>query len=252
MTTINAFRQYLILFTTLLIVGCTSTETSVSEFLNKLPKVDLNTKSTNIIESTNTIDNSVETIREDQPGLVADIKLETSKIATVAETLNDDAETIEKMSEYITALECEIISNKKRIESLKEADNKFFKQLIYAIAVIAACMLVVGVILTAYGKSGIGIQMIIGSITLTSVAYGLAEYIMWIGAAGLILVFSALVYYVYRVVHHERALVEAVESVEIVKKHVGDWDTAKDILKKTQSNKTKQLIHDVKTNIINR
>lgn len=239
----------LLLVPIIMLTSCNSCPNAPTK-TKTMPEINLMDRVESITDSVDVIDEKAETMSDAAPNTVADIKAETGKLLQTAKSLVVDSANFDVHKDYISELETSIHAFEDKVLKLKDEDRKFFKKIMYSVLSIAGIMMVAGVMATLYGRGSLGIPLVIGSIVLTAMAYALIEYLAYVCGFGAFLVFGALVYYVYKTVHHERALNETVEAFEIAKN--GDWNNVRGIVKLTQSKKTKDIVSKIKTHKVNK
>lgn len=208
--------------------------------INKVPEVTA---------KLNTIDVKAKSIQKNSEQIIEN----TQEMKVPISQLVKAQVQIESLQKYVKDATAQIKelskTNSEYVDQIQKYENdaKAKNQRIWMFVIsICALLLIAGVLISIYVNPKTGIPLIVAAITCSSIAYFMAQYAWIIGLIGGLFFLGIIVYAIYYIYVHKKALVESITSLELLKNAKGEWNTIKQNVKNIQSPTTQKIVSSIK------
>ena len=235
----------------LIVVGITGCAFSSKPVLinhkSQLESIKSSTELVKDIQSS--VDTECDSIIKESPsdniiGSVVVIRKDMDRLDVVTTTL-DQSNIIVNQN-----LELENLNN----DLIKARDSKQDYIWVGMLAV-SASMMAISIGLIAFGLAKIGVPLLITGIVSAALSKAMVDYGKWVSIIGIAIIIGVILYFLYKAYNERKALVEVVGSVQAVRSSSLDglgFKQSKGIVDIIQSESTKEIVRDIKENIINK
>lgn len=174
----------------------------------------------------------------------ADLDNKNYELKKKMELLKENNEEVNSIS-YIVEDNEEAL--KKQIEEMKTSEERSTKKIWVYVIAISALMILSGSFMSFLVSPKIGISLALSGIVTYVVAYTMLSYAWLFAVVGAVIILISLILVTISAIKEKQALVEIVQSFEVVKKK--DFDEVKEEIKNIQSSETKEIVSNIKNKI---
>lgn len=168
------------------------------------------------------------------------------KLATAKSEVDTLKEYTKEEIENAAALRLKIEEQEKSIEEFKTGAKKQQRSIMMTAIAIGGIMSVVGILILFYVSPKAGAPLIMTGVAVSSVAWFMVSYAWVVAIAGGVFFIMIIGYVIYFAANNRKAFLETVTSFEIAKGKEWTDPKTKTEISTIQSNKTKQMVKDIK------
>jgi len=196
---------------------------------------------------TSTISSTSETIHKKNPSLVEMyvIREGASKIKLLNDQNINSVAKLAVISKEISQVDKVVTELKKQIVKYEDESYRKQKSMWIIVSSCAALGLIASIFLTLTYSPKIGVPLMIGCVATIAIATFMAAYIQLVAIAGGFIVFSVLIYFIYRAWIERKALDESIVTMEVTKNAVWNDKVSKKV-DALQSPTTKAIVKEKK------